>query len=284
MLAGVTTAALRPGEPLIAGLKRVLAEMVAAALGELDESKAGADEIHRARRHLKMARTIARLLAPALGDEAEGLRAQVRAAMAVLSARRDSHVIAATAEKLAAKLSERRAARLAALAREPENALRPLSEDVGEARAFLARLAETIARLPGDDGKEEAVRQHAAALYRKARKSWRKAVSDGAVEELHLMRKRVKDRLHLVQLFRERWPEPQRPRRRKLDRLGDLLGKDRDLWLVGEHLKQAQERARPVERLVAARRQKLERKAFELADDLFALKPKKIGRAWAAAG
>lgn len=273
---------LRAGEPLVAGLSRVLTAAVTAAREELDSADDGniALRIHRARRELKLARTILRLLKPLTGQRGKELRSLARTAMAVLSEKRDQHVIGATIDKLMPELrGEREKNLLASLAPTKEMAA---SGKVEAKRALtpLRRLGHLLQRLSLPAGSEPVVRRRAGALYRKARAGWHKAQAQDDVDSLHLWRKSVKDRLHLAALFRAHWPEPTGPRRGKLDRIGELLGQDRDLYLVGTLLPPHDAAAKPVRRLVEGKRTRLEHRAFALAAEIFDRRPKEIARSW----
>ena len=236
--------------------------------------------VHQARRHLKMARSIIRLLRPALPQLADILAGQAREAMHHLSARRDAQVFCDTAGSIAQRLDTSASRRLLTkLAGERRGRLAP-GDDVAKARQAVDGLATAIHRINLRQGDPAMVARSAASLYRKARRGWQAARVEAGVEALHEWRKRVRDRLHVAGLFAESWPEPRPPGRRKLERLSDLLGKERDLALLDEALPARDEAAARIRRLVTKRRARLTGKALKLAGRVFAQKPGKVRDHW----
>jgi hypothetical protein len=117
-------------------------------------------------------------------------------------------------------------------------------------------------------------------MYGRARRAFRAATDEPSTEALHEWRKRVKDRLHAARLFAERWPERRARDEPRLDRLGDLLGRDHDYAVLAERLP---ERSGPARRLACRlerKRATLRRRAFKLGARLFGEKPKRVRRAW----
>lgn len=273
-------------EPAAAGLLRLLAADVAAARDELAAASNGeaSQAIHRTRRSLKRARTLLRLLRPALGEEGATLAGHLRAAARALSASRDATVLALTAEDLAPDVDDETAHRLLATlaARAKLQAERSAHSQsvLSEARDHIEAAGAEIARLSCGEDVESVVLARAAKLYRRVRQGWRAAEGQPDATNLHEWRKRVKDRLHLVRVFRARWPEPSRGRAGQLDRLGEILGEDHDLAVLADALPQRSTAAPTLRERIEARRLELERKAFALAGKLFAKKARRVKRAW----
>ena len=124
--------------------------------------------------------------------------------------------------------------------------------------------------------------------YRRGRRALRAAKAEASDEALHALRKRVKDLHYQLLLVRRAAPERCKRLLRQLDRLGDDLGLDHDLAVLGHAL--TPDPAIDKEALAELRgqldrqRRKLQRKAFRLASDLFAKKPsawlKPFARRW----
>lgn len=276
---------LAPREPAARGLLRLLAQEVSAARDEVAAvtPASAAMRVHRARKRLKKARTIVRLLRPVLGGHAALLASAVRRAAHALAGSRDATVLADTADAMARRLDDgdERAVLvdLAAHVRTTARHDAHPNADLANARAALAAAAGRLKRLRVSAEGEMIVRERVAATYRKARKLWRVAEDRPEVEVLHDWRKRVKDRLHVVRLFSRRWPEPIGRREAKLDRLGEILGHDHDLALLDEALPRGAVADR-VRGHIATRRRRLAEKAFQLAGEVFAEKPNAVAAAW----
>jgi CHAD domain-containing protein len=263
-------------------LDRLTREVAAsrAALAALD----GADRdaaVHAVRKRLKLVRTIVRLLATSLGGPGAALKVELREAARALAGARDASVLAATARTLAGKMKRPRdRARLEALA-ERVVAAHSARPDAATADARLAAamaLLESAALAPFA---QLSLRLAAARTYRRARKAMRHARASDHPEALHDWRKRVKDRLHLARLYARAWPEPFPPRAGKLDRLGELLGRDHDLDVLRAALGDGRG-LRRIDGEISRRRHRLQRKAFALGARLFAAKPAVVREAWAA--
>ena len=107
--------------------------------------------------------------------------------------------------------------------------------------------------------------------YKRARKAFRKAVDEPSAESLHTWRKRSQDILHGLQLT----PAGESKPARRLKKLCSLLGEVHDLTLLRQALDEfrlGKEKPR-LDKLISARREKAQARAFKLAAKCFSRKP-----------
>jgi CHAD domain-containing protein len=276
-------ARLDPAEPALAGLLRVLGVEIAAARADLARlgRRASPELVHQVRKRLKKARSILRVVKPTLGAEAAPLGSFLREAAHRLAGQRDATVLASTAKTLARKLGKGRGRRILREIAEAADRRDDAGADATQVGHAAAALAEAAARLATVEVRDEAVfAARLARVYGKARAGFRAARKSPDAETLHEWRKRVKDRLHMARLFDGRWPEPAKPRPKKLDRLGEWLGDDHDLAMLADAL--PAKGAKKLRRAIGARRKRLAEKSFDLATELFATRPAKVRDAWRA--
>lgn len=268
------------------------AEVMRFLTGEIDAAGAALADpdvlpdhaVHAARRHIKRARSILRLLKPALGKAFDGANGALREAGRSLSTDRDRDVLAALSRSIGEKHGKAAAA-LEGLAahRASRNGQRRLAAiEAAETHLASARSRLSQTDLP-DDLAVIAGRRY-AALYARGVKALAKSREGHDDERLHDLRKRVKDRWHLARLLKNRWPGDDKARVKKLDRLGELLGADHDLAVLAQKLdgesgkgKQSRKAACAV---IARRRAKLQKRAFKLADKLFRDDTKRVEKRW----
>src|SRR5258708_19387926 len=86
-----------PGEPVAAEARRIVVGRLGAAIGHLGEP-----DVHEARKRLKEARALLRLVAPALGGGARAEVMALRDAARQLSAARDAEALVEAFEKIQA--------------------------------------------------------------------------------------------------------------------------------------------------------------------------------------
>jgi CHAD domain-containing protein len=273
-------------EPAARGLLRLLASEINASVDDLKaiDPQTAPPLVHRIRKRLKKSRTIVRVLRPALGVHAESLGTRLRDATRALAGSRDATVLAATAARLAQRTDdpEQRALleRIAVEARQRAEAHHHTPADLDAAMAGIVAARQILAKLRISREADEPVVNRAALTYRRARRGWHAAEEHTDVDTLHDWRKRVKDRLHVARLFQDRWPERRDARTAKLDRLGELLGDDHDLALVAEALPADGAAAEALRAAIEARRARLADKAFDMARELFAERPRRVLVAW----
>jgi len=270
-----------------AGLGQALVEEIEAALGALaDPDLPRLKAVHAARRHVKRARTVVRLLRPMLGAErSEAVNTALREGARTLSGDRDADVLAALSRRLAAEAPEAAGPAFEAVAERATGGPRRGEAGVAEASACLARALRIVHPLPASSKARELVGGEIAALYAKGRRAMRRAKKSRDDEALHDWRKRVKDRWHAARLMKRIWPEGDRPATRALDELGELLGADHDMAVLRAalELQRGAISAEAFDEALAAvkkRKKKMRRRIFALGRELYGKRPKDFAKAW----
>jgi CHAD domain-containing protein len=301
------------GERLPAALRRMAVRQSDIALYEL-AAASGEDArraVHETRKAIKRLRTIVRLLGGELGPGGGAReRDALRAAAGGLSAARDAGVMLATLEALLGRKKQKKLARSGGvarlkrhLAREREHAERRMLEEANrlrvadELRAFRDRaLHWELVEQPGI----ASVEQGLALLYRQGRKRFRRAVGRGGArtKTMHQWRKRVKDLRYAAEALQRSPPDagilgaaarsvrpsadgPKwlRGLAEKADELGEVLGEEHDLAVLGDWLSEHGARAgagrrtrRRLRKLIRKRRARLRRRALRAGSKLYSRK------------
>jgi CHAD domain-containing protein len=290
----------------------------------LDDAGAPERAVHETRKALKRLRALLRLLEPNLGEEVYAREdAAIRDAGRRLSGSRDAEVLLATLDGLIeshpGKLAGRGGvARLRAhLSSERDGAWRSTLADsaarvltLEELRACRVRVA---AWEPPQRHGVELVQPGFTRVYRQGRRRYRRA-AHGRGERtlaLHPWRKRVKDLRYAAEALQWREdavkgrakPKGRRARRRRArareqaawlrrlargaDDLGELLGQEHDLAVLGEYVRTlgvasgtkprvgARSRRR-ILKLIAARRRKLRKRALRDGERLYRRSPARL--------
>lgn len=185
---------------------RLLHEQIAAAENTL-QGTPDADAIHAARRHLKRARAMLRLLEAERSGPTAAVDAALRAAGRHLSESRDATVLVATIDVLLglrprpatanALRAWRRTLRAPDEAIIEPNALAAARDAVGQAQSLASDLAAR------DDS---AVWAGFEASYRGGRQALRRAQTKPTAERLHTLRKALKHHLYQLRVLRPLWP------------------------------------------------------------------------------
>jgi CHAD domain-containing protein len=315
---------LAPQEGLADGLQRMALGQLDLAIEMLEGLAGGSSPeraVHETRKALKRLRALLRLLEPELGRDAYAREGQaLREAGRRLSGARDADVLLATLDRLVERnpgaLSGRGGViRLRAhLHSERERAWRAmlgdpaaLAQTLAELRACRVRVAAW--ELPHRPGIELA-RPGFTRIYRQGRKRHRRAAHGRGerARALHRWRKRVKDLRYAAEMLQwraagregkaehnDRRARRRRARARKQsawlrrlarrsDDLGELLGEEHDLAVLGDYVRAlAGERGRAprvgrgtrrrILKLIAARRRKLRKRALRDGERLYRRRP-----------
>ncbi len=302
---------LWPEESVGAGLKRMAIQQAELAIAEIDGATPASMEraVHNARKSIKRLRTIVRLLEGQLGpDVCAREHASLRAAAAGLAGARDAEVMLATLERLI----ERHPRRLAGnrqikrlRARMAEDRDRAEAEAIEAAtrlavtqqlRGFRARaIGWQLLESQGIGSVDSGLRR----IYTQGRKRRRRARKSGGMRAMHQWRKRVKDLRYAVEILQRSEP-PRRGSRSKRERaraeagwlrgiagraddLGELLGEEHDLAVLGEWLQTEGKRRglkrkmrRRLAKLIARRRVELRRRALRKSSKLYERSPEQF--------
>jgi CHAD domain-containing protein len=319
--AGTPELGLKPDERLGPGLRRMAleqADLVLAQLADAGPADAGA-QVHEARKAIKRLRTIVRVLEGALGSDSCAFEQDaLRAAAAPLGVARDAAVMAATLDELVRRHKKRLSGRAGvqrlrvALATEREQAARMLSaEALFEAHrqvvGFRARAERwQLSEAPELDVAAAGLRR----VYRQGRRrNGRAAGKQGSrMRTMHQWRKRVKDLRYAAEALARPMSPASRPKGKKArrqareqarwlrqlakraDALGEVLGEEHDLAVLGEWIALHGAPAgvgrgtrRRLSKLIVRRRRKLRRRALRAGRQLYRRRPKRflarVGRA-----
>ncbi|HET7717664.1 MAG TPA: CHAD domain-containing protein [Bauldia sp.] len=266
-------------EPVGKALWRLLGDDIEKARQALAGNGPREERIHRARQRLKRARSALTVMEPALGAAADEIRKMLSGAGRMLGGARDADVAAATARGLRAGISngdaglDRVVAVLESRAEEAHRHDTPIETVVDRLRHAEARLASAVFEIDG----EKLFARALLRSYAKGRKAMRQAEETLSTPDLHTWRKDVKDLWHLVRLGRKRVPAKIAKMGKRLERLGDLLGRDHDHAVLAEKLALAPDADHSLMRqlaMIAAERRALEKEAFAIGSRLYRRKPK----------
>lgn len=271
-------------EAIGGALWRLLREDLAGARHDLRSGGRREDRVHRARQRLKRARSLVRLLAPALAGKAGDIRHALSGAARLLAGARDADAAAASARGLQASVADADdagfGAIVAALDRRAEEAHRnatPVDEVIARLLAVEVEIDAAVTRIKGAALYDRAL----ATTYRKGRKAMQRARSSLATPDLHTWRKQAKSLWHLLRLGRSRLPEAAEKMAADLDRLGDVLGLDHDHALLAEKLALSPTGDPALMRqlaIIAAERRALEAEAFAIGEKVYRRRPSTFAR------
>src|SRR5258708_7056053 len=254
-----------PGEPVAAETRRILVERLGAAIEHLAEP-----DVHEARKRLKEARALLRLVAPALGGGARAEVMALRDAARQLSAARDAEALVEAFEKIQAGIDS-------ALRRRVRRRLpKPVGIDVAP---VISALSASLDRIRGwllVDGGLELIEDGLIRTYGQGRRASRAAAKDPSPEQLHELRKRVKDAWYHHELLESVWPPVVKGYEKALKEASDQLGLHHDLDLLREQCANEPE----VVAVIDQQRDQLRRDAFAVTARLYAERRREARKRW----
>ncbi len=275
-------------------LRRLVAEQLDEALADLEsQDEQDHDErVHDARKRLKRARAVLRLVRPALGEETfQRENAAFRdAALELGGARQGAALMECFAKLCSVYASELPPESFAGVHRLLDERRAHAIGDTRE-RGVEAEVAQTLrlAQHRSQSWTLDADGWHALAgglekTYARGHKAFKQAYAAPSTERFHEWRKRVKYHWYHVRILQEIWPKPMLARRRALKELADLLGDDHDLGELRAVLRElppslsADLRVDRVLALVAHREQQLRAQARHVGRRIYAEAPKHLVR------
>jgi CHAD domain-containing protein len=279
-------------EAVSAGLKRVLSEQIESAGDYLSgKKKTTRDEaIHTARKSIKKVRATLRLARKDMG-ESQREHARLRDTAARISEFRDAFAIIATFDALKKKYrKEAGGTKLNSiregLARRRRESAR--DEDTGPVlKAAAEALRKTSKRAAKWRLKSEgfaAIGPGLEETYREGRRAVAAARKEGSAENLHLLRKRVKDHWYHVRLLEGLWAEMMNAYEKSLNDLETWLGDDHNLTVLRDKITaepgfygKRQDVALAFD-LIARYQKELREKALPLAERIYEEKPREFTR------
>lgn len=253
---------------------RQLLGCIASARAQLESRPLSDESVHAARKALKKARAALRLLRPGLG--AALFRAENRAlrdAGRCLSPLRDTRSqLDALAELRRRHPGKLRRVGLAAL----ETGLR--ADRAAARRKLELQLPSCLALLEragrADPGHLDSsiFEEGMGRVYRKGRKAFRRAGKRRTAEALHEWRKQVKYLHDALAALHGAARGKAAKIAKRADKLAERLGDDHDLAV----LSQRRRAPKKLRKLIAARRERLQKRAFRLGKKLYRRKPGRV--------
>lgn len=223
---------MRSPEPAF-DLRAALSEELRGAIAELDASGGKPKGVHRCRVRLKRARALARVGRACAPGLAAVFNDSARTAMRTLAQARDLAALSQVARSAARKSKKKAAAAFDHVADALEierQQVAPL--DIAYTHAALKDLLALAQVWP--EASHRQIKRGAERIVRRARQARRRGNGAEEPARRHEWRKREKDRFYAALLLDDVWPVP---RRRKLgEKLGEVLGKERDALLLIERV------------------------------------------------
>jgi CHAD domain-containing protein len=297
---------LRPEQAGTRGVQRLLRKQVGKALAALAGERPLTDEaVHDARKRLKKARALLRLLGEALGSRlCQRENACLRDAARPLTEVRDIKVLRDTLEEVAEQDGAQRDEQALdevrrALRQDQEEVRRRVLEEgdaLGPVRQALEEVRQRARTWPVGRHGWSVLGAGLKRVYRSGRDAFAVAQAEPSVETLHEWRKQVKYLWHQVQVLQPLWPALLEELADQAHTLADHLGADHDLAVLHAKLHEQPDRfpaatvAALAER-IDRRRAELQEQSWPLGRRLFEEKPRtfvaRLGgywRTWKAEG
>lgn len=289
---------LDPAQPLDAEFRRIATDLLDHAVEQIDGADADPHEaIHEVRKDCKKLRGLLRLIRPAVPRLYKHENAAVRDAAASLSVLRDAEAAIETYDALIDHFrSNIDPESLAPLRQRLEDhkeevaaGAQALDEQLDLARTALVAARERVPQweLPselGDHGGWSLIGPGLRKTYKRGRRGMQEAYAKPSVAVFHEWRKRAKYLRYQLRLVRAGWPRVLKATHKEVKGLGDLLGDDHDLAVLGQIIEEA-EALSPTDdleqillALAAQRSEQLRNAAYWLGSRLYAEKPKHLDR------
>jgi CHAD domain-containing protein len=261
-------------ETVEAGIRRIAREEIVAVIDVIDDNTVTEEEtVHEARKRCKELRALVRLVRPAMEEtyrlENDFFRDEARR----LSHLRDAEVIIQAFDTIAPSLSNPNVIRdrLEQQKRAIEQDEKSPQEKLAQFRQNMAEARERVENWRLDNNSVSAVRSGLEKTYRRGRKAMAAAGEKLSDEALHQWRKRVKYHWYHLCLLVPVWEPVIDALQDEAHHLSDLLGDDHDLAVLTHSIHEKEAHS-----LINAKRETLQKEAFQLGARLFAEKPKQL--------
>ena len=281
----------KKAEPPARAVRRVCREHIGEALGRLRKSRHPAS-VHGVRKEIKKLRAIFRLVRGEIGqgDYRRAAKALRRAADR-LAAPRDARVTLEAFKKLAggaARFPKIQKALQKHCRRETRRFRN--SDSVVVAKRNLRKIIRRVAGLKIKAAGWAAIAPGLRQSYRRGRQACELARRQPRPENFHAWRKQVKNFWHHLRLLCPAWPAAVQALSSNLERLGELLGDEHDLFLlkqfIANHVAEEAREAAALNRLIERRQKNLRAAALKLGSPAYAETPAavcaRLGNHWNA--
>jgi CHAD domain-containing protein len=283
---------IKGSESAAAAVVRIAQTRLDRALEQLGDGvqKDAPTAIHEARKDLKKARSVLRLVRDPLGkDRFQRENARLREASRALAGTRDATVKSDTLEALAERYGEELPEGAKEVGRALDDERRSAGSGAGDSESELVaatqRATELITQAKDDvDGwsfSKSGFKVLEAGLersYRRGHKRFADVRDDPTPENVHGWRKRVKDLWYDLRLLRSTWPPIVGEMADQAHELSDLLGDHHDLTVLSEDLEGRSEidgdEVVAIQALVEGRQEELLEAAVPIGERLYAESPK----------
>jgi CHAD domain-containing protein len=276
---------LREDETLADGIRRICREQIADALAaSIGQTRGGDSPAHQTRKHIKKTRAALRLVADAIGSacfkrENHCLRDVGR----LVSQIRDAEVRLKTVEQLRDLSKAPKNAFLnleQLLALELDSFGAAFSDWHRTAKPRLTHLRGRMSGWPLDQLDCKCLRRAVHKSYQRGHRALKSALKKRTTENVHMLRKRVKDLWYQLRILRELHPLVTGELADELNIIGQNLGGAHDMSLLADRVQKiandgrTRGEARCLSGLTEVRRKQLEGTAVELANHFYAEQPK----------
>jgi CHAD domain-containing protein len=284
---------LRYDESLRKGIRRIVGKQLDGAQELLsDSNRRSVDErIHSVRKRFKRVRAVARLVRDAIGESAYRMENDsFRDAGRPLSEVRDAKVLLEALDTLKEKSGREarhapfRQARKALIAHQREVHKRVLDDEKAftDTASAIEQARERLADWSDISNDWQNLGKGTKRVYRQGRKAFDQVKADATVENLHEWRKQVKYLRHQLELLAPTWPKVVGELASQADSLGELLGADHDLAVLGSTLASPpagdslSQSADEFTALIESRRKNLQLEAISKGELLYRDSPKQF--------
>jgi CHAD domain-containing protein len=284
---------LKHRESVPEGVKRIAREEIRSAVQYL-RGKGGVsrdEAVHEARKSIKKARALLRLVRPELGDFYASESARLRDAGRKLSQLRDLGALIATFDELkkwrakalgnVSLTAIRRALAIHKKRVEAEMGIQDLMHGLA---ADIGPTLQSVQRWPLKTDGFAALEPGLEKTYRSGKKAFGTLKKHASREQPHVWRKRVKDHWYHVRLLESLWTDVMKGYEQTLKGLEDALGEDLNLAILRDHILSAsgpQGEGRRVDRVVKAvdeSRKELRKRALAIGRRVDVEKPRQFTR------
>ncbi len=286
---------IRRHEDVQDAVHRIATEQINKGIREIEDSSIDRHEVvHLLRKRCKKLRGLLRLVRPQLEEVYARENAFFRDLARSLSFVRDAQALIEAFDALVEEFQDQiDPAALRGVGAQLTDSREEIAGDTSEMSGRLEQVAEQLSQARErvlswkvDAKGFEAIAPGLIKNYRRARKSMRRAYAESKSEDFHEWRKRVKYHWHHARLLRNISPRLLKPHRRMADELGQLLGQEHDLAVLGERIGQDPERfgtvtqRELVAQLIGERQERLRARAKWLGQRLLAEKSRRLAIRW----
>ena len=283
----------KAGETVREATRRILREELANARELLAQQGTSDEEaVHEARKSVKKARAVLRLLRPVLGQDYRQNNAELREVGHCLSALRDAKALLEMLDQMNQKYRKQLGDRSLAAARHAlverkEQCQREMEEKNvwPELRRQLQQVSQRVESwsLP-DDRDFAALADGLKRVFRDGRQAFARAYDDPRPEHFHDWRKRAKDHWYHLRLLEKSWPAVMEGYAEGVKQLEQKLGDDHNLVVLRDTVVSdpekfgSQEDREALLTLIEAYQHELRTEARPLGERIYGEKPGRVVR------